>query len=100
MTKGGNNNHSGAASMKAYAAAGFKPLAGFQLRYIYFLNQEAKQRLTVPVLPFSKIDEMGAGMYKGEKITRTKEQALENPSSLGGATPTCVLQTKSECFNG
>ena len=28
-----------------------------------------KIRLTVPILPFSKIDEMGAGMYKGEKIT-------------------------------
>ena len=71
---------------------GAKPITGYQLRYIYFLNPEAKKRLTVPILPFSKIDEMGAGMYKG-KPKRTKEQALENPSSLGGVTPTCTLQS-------
>lgn len=52
---------------------GAKPLDGFQLRYIYFLNPEAKERLTVPILPFSKIDEMGASMYKGQKITRVKQ---------------------------
>lgn len=52
---------------------GAKPLDGFQLRYIYFLNPAAKERLTVPILPFSKIDEMGASMYKGQKITRVKQ---------------------------
>ena len=45
----------------------WKPTEGYQLRYVYFLNPKAKDRLTVPILPFSKIDEMGAGMYKGEK---------------------------------
>jgi hypothetical protein len=44
----------------------WKRLVGFQLRYIYFLDQAAKDNLTVPILPFSKIDEMGAGMYKGQ----------------------------------
>ena len=34
-------------------------------------------KITVPILPFSKIDEMGAGMYKGEKIT-VKERQEEN----------------------
>ena len=24
----------------------------------------------MPIIPFSKIDELGAGMYKGEKITQ------------------------------
>lgn len=47
---------------------GAKPLEGFQLRYIYFLRQEMQEKLTVPVVPFSKIDEIGAGMYKGERI--------------------------------
>jgi hypothetical protein len=65
---------------------------GYQLRYIYFLNKSAKQRLTVPILPFSIIDEMGARMYKGQP-KRAKEQELENPSSLGGAIPTCTLQS-------
>lgn len=65
MTKGGNNHHTGAASMKAYKDAGFAPLPGFQLRYIYFLNPAARARLTVPVLPFSAIDDAGARMYLG-----------------------------------
>lgn len=43
------------------------PLIGFQLRYIYLIDKSCK--IPVPILPFSKIDEMGAGMYKGEKIT-------------------------------
>jgi len=43
-------------------------LKGFQLRYIYFLNQEAKERLTVPIIPFDKIKEMGASMYLGKRI--------------------------------
>ena len=42
-------------------------LEGYQLRYIYLIDKTCK--ITVPILPFSKIDEMGAGMYKGEKIT-------------------------------
>ena len=39
---------------------GAEPLKGYQLRYIYFLNQDAKQRLSVPIIPFSKINEIGA----------------------------------------
>jgi hypothetical protein len=31
--------------------------------------------LTVPEIPFSKIDEMGAGMYKGENVTRAERHA-------------------------
>lgn len=40
---------------------------GYQLRYIYFIDPAYRKRLTVPEIPFSKIDEMGVGMYKGEK---------------------------------
>jgi len=46
---------------------GWQILEGNQLRYIYLIDKSCK--ITVPILPFSKIDEMGAGMYKGEKIT-------------------------------
>lgn len=77
----------------------WKATKGYQLRYVMFLNKAAQDRLTVPILPFSMIDEMGAGMYKGEVVTmkerRTKEQESENPSDLGGATPTCTLQPNS-----
>lgn len=54
---------------------GWRKITGFQLRYIYLIDKTCK--ITVPILPFSKIDEMGAGMYKGEKIT-LKERKEEN----------------------
>jgi hypothetical protein len=47
-------------------------LSGYQLRYIYLIDKTCK--ITVPILPFSKIDEMGAGMYKGKKITLKERQ--------------------------
>ena len=87
----GNILETGASSMKIYRDAGWKPKEGFQLRYLYFLNPSARERLTVPILPFSKIEDMGAAMYRGEKITRTKRQAPEHPSGLGGSTPTRAL---------
>lgn len=49
-----------------------KKLEGFQLRYIYFIDKTKEKDLTVPIIPFSKIDELNAGMYKGEKITRAE----------------------------
>lgn len=52
----------------------WEKLPGYQLRYIYFLNKSAKDRLSVPILPFNKIDEVGAGMYKGVS-KRVKGQA-------------------------
>ena len=45
---------------------GAKKLPGFQLRYIYFLDPTARERLTVPILPFTEIDRRGAGMYLGK----------------------------------
>jgi len=54
---------------------GGKKLNGFQLRYIYLIDKTCK--ITVPVLPFSKIDELGAGMYKGEKVSLQDRQARE-----------------------
>lgn len=56
---------------------GAKFVGGFQLRYVYFLDKKSKEKLTVPILPFSKIDEMGAGMYKGEKITLRERHEIK-----------------------
>jgi len=44
---------------------GWKFLDGFQLRYIYLIDKTCK--ITVPIIPFSRIKEVGAGMYKGIK---------------------------------
>ena len=74
----------------------YKPLKGFQLRYIYFLNKEARNRLTVPVLPFSAIDEMGAGMYLGKKKTRGGSVTVAQPAIQqegGGSIPTSPHST-------
>jgi len=87
LTKAGNNHATGAASMKSYVKAGYRTLQGFQLRYIYFLNPDARQRLTVPVLPFSKIDEMGAGMYKGKPKRDKQAMAVTNGTAAGQHRP-------------
>jgi len=44
---------------------GAEKLKGFQLRYILLIDKSSK--LTIPEIPFSKISEAGAGMYKGIK---------------------------------
>lgn len=54
---------------KYVESVGGRILQGYQLRYIYFVDSSYRSKLTVPEIPFSKIDEIGAGMYKGEKIT-------------------------------
>lgn len=71
---------------------GAVPLTGFQLRYVYFLNQKAKERLTVPIIPFSRIDEMGVSMYKGQSIKRVKKSKAGDQPEGGGAVPTDTLQ--------
>lgn len=53
----------------------YKPKKGFQLRYIYFVDKACRDKLTVPILPFEKIDEIGAGMYKGETISQAERHA-------------------------
>lgn len=70
---------------------GYK-LKGFQLRYIYFINREARKRLAVPELPFSKITEMGANMYKGSRPGSIDSDAPDNLSGESGASPTSRLQ--------
>ncbi len=55
---------------KQWKEEGVKQLPGYQMRYLYFLDPTAKDRLTAEILPFSKIAEMDAGMYKGEKVSR------------------------------
>lgn len=64
---------------KYVKAVGGKVLTGFQLRYIYFIDRKSRSKLTVPEIPYSRIDEMGAGMYKGESITQAERHAKKTP---------------------
>jgi hypothetical protein len=88
----------GAASRRGLEELGIKLLPGFQLRYLYFLDPTARERLTVPILPFSEIEKRGAGMYKGQR--RAGSIASDVPSvqvGEGGATPTPALQELELC---
>lgn len=71
---------------------GAEPIPGFQLKYIFFLDPEARAGLTVPVLPFDAIAEAGASMYRGN--TRAGGADSGTPSHQlggGGAIPTSAL---------
>ena len=57
-------------------------VVGYQLRYIYFIDPKWRKRLTVPEIPFSKIDEMGAGMYKGENVTRESRHEIKGEAQI------------------
>lgn len=80
----------GTEALKEAKRLGARPIEGYQLRYIYFLKPEAKGRLTVPILPFDKIEQVGAKMYKGKRLTKANP---EYPSGSGGAVPTQTLQS-------
>ena len=94
QTKANNILETGASSMKIFKEAGWKPKEGFQLRYIYFLDSTAKDKLTVPILPFSEIERRGAGMYKG--IKRATKATSGDQLEGGGAIPTHALQNNNE----
>ena len=88
----------GGASMRQFSDAGWEPLVGFQLRYIYFLDPSARNRLTVPILPFSEIDRRGAGMYRGKQRKQSRagsdtKDTADFQSAKGGSTPTPALQS-------
>lgn len=67
---------------------GTKVLEGYQFRYIYLLDRKAE--LTVPVIPFSKIAEIGGGMYKGKRrvssptLSPTGEREEKGPKMASG----------------
>ena len=93
MTKGAHACETGAASIKGLAAMGAEKLPGFQLRYIYFLDPAARERLTVPVIPFSEIEKRGARMYLGQRVGSDTIDTPAVQAGKGGETPTPTLQT-------
>jgi hypothetical protein len=60
-------------SASAAKRDGATPLNGYQLRYIYLIDKSCK--INASIIPFDKIDELGAGMYKGQKITLQERRA-------------------------
>lgn len=81
----------GASSMKSFIKDGYKPLPGFQLRYIYFIDPAYRARLTVPELPYSEIQARGAKMYKGIRDTGETDNAPQTNVETEGASPIVSL---------
>lgn len=81
-------------------------IKGYQLRYIYFIDKSKEKDLTVNIIPFSKIKEMGASMYKGKKLCYNENTNAvvnsENENQLvnGGASPTQPLHLSQGGANG
>jgi len=68
-------------------------LEGFQIRYFYPLHDDALSRLTVPVLPFSEIQRLKAGMYLGKPIDRSCDRSADSGTLI---TPDEKGQCKSD----
>lgn len=81
------------ASMRPFIDAGYTPIPGFQLRYMYFIDPSARERCTVPILPFSEIERRGARMYKGVSLCAASigGDAFGDQPKEGGAAPTAAL---------
>jgi len=91
-TKGTHILEDGASSMKRFKEAGWKPKAGYQLRYLYFIDPTARDRLTVPIIPFAEIDRRNAGMYRGNpRVRSVASDTSAIHAEEGGATPTRTL---------
>ena len=69
--------------MRSIREMGGAPLPGYQLRYIRFLDPSARERLAVPVIPFAEIAAKGAGMYRGQSVSRVKRPTGADPAPAG-----------------
>lgn len=67
-------------------------LDGFQIRYIYPLAPTVRERLTVPILPYSALDDAGARMYRGARVGGASRSTPADHAGDGGAIPTPTLE--------
>jgi hypothetical protein len=77
----------------------WKPLPGYMMRYIYFLDKEFEKNLNVKVIPYSQIKTLGVSMYRGKSNCLTKcaksidIDATTNQVVESGESPTFALQS-------
>jgi hypothetical protein len=98
-TKGAHIRRTGGASMAPLVELGARPLPGFQVRYVKFLDPTWRDRLTVLVLDYAVLDEMGARMYRGRSVdmAATAGGVLELSSEAGGERPHHLCDTRCAC---
>lgn len=76
---------------------GAKPISGFMLRYVKFLDQEWASRLTVQSLPYTEITRLGASMYKGKTcVSSIDSDASGYQLEEGSASLTDTLQEAND----
>lgn len=63
----------------------WKPVDGKQLKYVYLIDKSCE--LTIEAMNFSEIDRLGAGMYKGKKVSLLERQAAMVQGSTAGIQP-------------
>lgn len=63
----GKGKHAEKQNGRSGRPEGSSILDGFQFRYIYLFDDALVLKMTCPILPFSKIKELGAQMYRGKK---------------------------------
>lgn len=80
-----------ASGVKVLKTANARLLNGFQMRYVRFLDPSWVDRLAVPSIPFEKIREIGAAMYRGERVRSETSDTPEVHSGEDGATPIRTL---------
>jgi hypothetical protein len=88
LTKGKHILATGRASMADRISAGWRPLPGYQFRYVRFLDPAWRERLTVPVIPFTDIPDE-CRMYKGIRGGSQEPRGVQPRG--GGASPTPPL---------
>jgi hypothetical protein len=72
---------------------GAKPISGFMLRYVKFIDPEWAPRLTVQTLPYTEIARLGASMYKGKTcVSSIDSDASGYQLEEGSASLTDTLQ--------
>ena len=74
---------------------GAECLPGYQLRYLKFLDDSYRSRLSVPVIPFSEIAARGVGMYRGFRRDGVSISTGADQASGDGVTPISLLQSIS-----
>lgn len=75
-------------ALKPFFKFGARALPGYQLRYILLIDKTSK--IMVPIIPFTKIDDLDARMYRGRKTA-----AIAQLAEHGGTTTGMAFETTS-----
>jgi hypothetical protein len=78
-------------SLRPLLDGGFRVVPGFMLRYVKPLRAGVRDRLTVPVMPYSAIEQRGATMYRSQRPS-SMNHAPPDHGGDGGVDPTDGLQ--------